>query len=113
MYESDSFCRKLIFRNKGNLLGVVFSIQHSSFILYSRICVICIYLYIYFRPQQQMVPTDESWDDEIEETVPVVYHKMSLLHNSIHLIDNPSKFEFFLDSGFQVIHQCNFTISHI
>lgn len=57
---------------------------------------------LYFRPQQ-IIPNDESWDDEIVETVPVEYHQMSLPRNAIHLIDSPCKFESFLDTGFQVI----------
>lgn len=45
---------------------------------------------------------DDNWDDLIMLSEPVTYHKLSLPTSSIHLIDTPSKFESFLETGLQV-----------
>lgn len=59
-------------------------------------------IFIFFSPQQ-VVQSEESWDDDIVETASVEYHKMCLSPSAICVVDSPSKFESFLDSGFHVI----------
>ncbi|KAJ8924964.1 hypothetical protein NQ315_001129 [Exocentrus adspersus] len=56
------------------------------------------------RQQQRMAPPEtENWDEEIQDSEPVEYHKFSLASDSIHLIENPFTFESFLDTGLQDI----------
>ncbi|KAJ8964085.1 hypothetical protein NQ314_005139 [Rhamnusium bicolor] len=55
------------------------------------------------RTQQRMIQQEEEcWEDEIPQQDPVEYHKSSLPFSAVHLIDSPTGFESFLDTGLQI-----------
>ncbi|CAH1155277.1 unnamed protein product [Phaedon cochleariae] len=54
------------------------------------------------RMQQKVIQQpDESWDADLQQQDLVEYHKSPLSPSAIHLVDDPLKFENFLDMGFQ------------